>query len=187
MDQGKRSGQNPITSSRFAFRLIFRFSSVIPSTLRYTLRAFGIANRRLIPNDISLPFQLHSLSIPNMPQGLMRAVRTAIHPNLLTRANSHELRYAVAVQTVCSISSSPVIKSLRVRYIAAPVLFAIFNLSAGSDFLLLLLLLQTLSLAIRLVTQRIALLLWIYFTNSCLYEAIFALTADLPCLALRKI
>lgn len=125
MDQRKRSGQSPITSTRFALSLLSRFSSVIRSSLRYTLRAFGIANRRLIPNDISLPFQLHSLLIPNMPQGLMRAVHTAIHPNTPTRASSYEIRYAVAIQTVCSISSSLPAKSLRVWYIAAPVLFAI--------------------------------------------------------------
>ena len=169
MDQRKRNGQSPITSTRFAFRLICRFNSVIRPTLRYTLRAFGIANRRLIATDISLLFQLHSLLIPNMPQGLMRAVHTAIHPN--SSNSGQQLRNGVFDQQLASDKVAPC-----TVYCGASA-FRYFNLSADSDFLLLLLLERS-SLAIRHVTQHIALLLWIYLTDSCHYRAIYCIRSD---------
>lgn len=177
MDQRKRSGQSPITSTRFAFGLIFRFSSVIRPTLRYTLRAFGIANRRLIPNDISLPFQLHSLSIPNMPQGLMRAVHTAIHPN--SSNSGQQLRNQVRGRRPDGVFDQQLAcdKVAPCMVYCGASAFRYYNLSADSDFLLLLLL-ERPSLAIRHVAQRVAFSLWIYLTDSCHYRAIYCTRSD---------
>ena len=150
---------------------------MIRPTLRYTLWAFGIANRRLIPNDISLPFQLHSLSIPNMPQGLMRAVYTVTHPN--SSNSGQQPRTQVRGRRPDGVFDQQLAcdKVAPCTVYCGASAFRYFNLSADSDFLLLLLLERS-SLAIRHVTQHIALLLWIYLTDSCHYRAIYCIRSD---------